>query len=263
DPGRVAELVAERRAGTGAPRLAAILATDLYGHPADADALRAIAHGAGAAYIEDAAESLGAAYRGRAAGSVGDLAVLSFNGNKVITAGGGGAVATDDADAAQRVRHLSAQARSHPVEYHHDQVGFNYRLPSLNAALALAQLERLDELVEARRSHRAAYAERLPELEIMGAEPWAESSHWLTCALLPEPRSRDEIRGVVDRCGAAGVEVRPFFAPVHELAPYADAPRGPLPATEDLYARGLNLPSSADLRSEDIDRVCETLRAAL
>lgn len=242
-------------------RLAAVIATDLFGHPADGSALRALTDGWGVPLVEDAAEALGASSRGIPAGALGDVAVLSFNGNKVITAGGGGMLVTSDAETAHRARHLATQARTHAIEYLHDAVGFNYRMPSLNAALALAQLERLGELVAARQANRARYAERLGE-QIMGEESWASSSFWLTSLLLDRPQSRGDLLGIVAACARDGVDVRPFFAPVHDLAPYAGAPRGPLAVSADLYARGLSLPSSFGLSAEDVDRVCAALRRA-
>jgi len=189
------------------------------------------------------------------------VGVLSFNGNKVITAGGGGMLVTSDAEIARHARHLSTQARTHLIEYLHDVVGFNYRMPNLNAALALAQLERLPELVAARQANRSRYAERLGPC-VMGEEPWARSSFWLTSLVLDRPRSRAELLEVVAACARDGVDVRPFFTPVHELAPYAGAPRAPLPVTCDLYARGLNLPSSFGLSDADVDRVCHAVRRA-
>jgi len=269
DPAGVEELVGSRyrpergrlvEPQTGR-RLAAVIATDLFGHPADGHALRALAAGWGVPLIEDAAEALGASGWGTPAGALGHIGVLSFNGNKVITAGGGGMLVTSDASIADRARHLATQARVHAIEYRHDAIGFNYRMPSLNAALALAQLDRLPELVAARQANRARYAERLGD-RIMSEEPWASSSFWLTSLLLHRPCSRTEILEIVSACAREGVDIRPFFAPVHELAPYADAPRGPLAVTADLYARGLNLPSSFGLSDEDVDRVCAAVRGA-
>jgi perosamine synthetase len=214
--------------------------------------------------IEDAAEALGSTCRGRAAGRLGAAGVLSFNGNKIITPGGGGMVVTDDVELAARARHLSTQARSDPLRYEHDAIGFNYRLPNLNAALGLAQLERLDELLAAKRRIADGYAAAfggVEGVELLAEQPWAHSNHWLVAALLPVGERDPD--AVLARCDALGVEARRFFVPAHELPMYRQCPRGSLEVTDDLGARGVNLPSSPDLDATAPAVIAERLAEAL
>lgn len=248
--------------------IAAVVPVDLYGKVAAHERLEAIAHAHGAAYVVDAAESLGAHRAGRPAGSHGPVAALSFNGNKIATASSGGAVVTDDDDLADRVRHLATQAREPVVHYEHLEVGYNYRLSNILAALGLAQVERLDELIAARRAHREAYRElcsAAPGLELLGGGDEGDNC-WLTSILVDPEVTGKTPRRLRDDLARHGIESRPVFAPMHTQPVFSDAPRfgRVLDGSSDrLYATGLSLPSSPASSPADIAEVCERIRTAL
>jgi perosamine synthetase len=259
DPVSVAELVTERTK--------AIIAVHLYGHPADMDALWAIAEPRGIAIVEDAAEAHGARYRSRIAGSLGTIATFSFYGNKIVTSGEGGAITTDDDDLAARVRLFRGQGMDPERRYWFPIVGHNFRLTNVACAILCAQLERFDEMVAARRAVFARYAERLSAVAGVGLQPvaaWAEQAPWLfSVTINPDSFgcSRDEL---AERMAGAGVDTRPLFIPVHRLPPYNDAltPLSGLPITDTLADSGLSLPTSSVMTAEDIDRVVEVLCSA-
>jgi perosamine synthetase len=243
-------------------RVAAILPVDVLGHPADAAPLAELASRFGLHLVQDSAEALGALYRGEPVGRRADVAALSFNGNKIVTAGGGGMIVTDREDWAARARHLTTQARAHPFEYQHDEVGFNYRLTNLQAALGCAQLEQLDARIEARRRiaerYRSALA-TLPGVTVMPEAEWARSTFWLyTATFRPErgaPASRDLLRHLAE----AGIQTRPLWQPLHRSPPFAGSRCLGGAVAEDLYATALSLPSSASLSVADQGRVIEVL----
>lgn len=244
--------IAEIRGGTcvnrhtGAP-LRAVVPMHVFGHVVDMAALLAVAERWRLAVVEDAAEALGSSRDGRPAGSFARLAALSFNGNKITTCGGGGAVLTDDEDLARRARHLTTTAkRPHPWAFEHDAVGFNYRLPNINAALGVAQLEQLAGFVAAKRrlaeTYRAACA--AAGLAFVGEPAGCRSNYWLNAVLLDDIGQRDAVLAATNQ---AGYMTRPAWTPIHQLAIYGDCPRAALPVVEDLAARLVNLPSGAAL----------------
>ncbi len=251
----------ERR---GAP-VRAVVAVDLYGQCARAQALEAVGRARGGPRIEDAAEALGARYGGRAAGSFGDAAAFSFNGNKIITTSGGGMLVTRQRAWAERARYLATQAREPVSHYEHLAVGYNYRLSNILAALGRAQLERLLEFVAARRAVRARYVAALgglPGVRFMPEIEGGESTFWLTCATVDGGElgaDRDEL---LRRFAAADIEARPVWKPMHLQPVYAGCERYGGAVAEDLFARGLCLPSGASLSPADQDRVCEVVVAA-
>lgn len=235
-------------------RIAALLPVHVFGHPAELEGLLAVAARHGVALVEDAAEALGSRRRGRPAGSFGRLAALSFNGNKIVTTGGGGALLTADPELARAARHLTSTAKlAHPWRFDHDRVAFNYRLPNLNAALGVAQLERLPAFLAAKRRlarrYEAAFA-GVAGVSLQPEPPGCESNFWLNALLLddPDPGLRDR---VLQAANAAGYRLRPAWTLLHRLPMYAAAPRAPLPVAEALEARIVNLPSSAGL---ELDR---------
>jgi len=246
------------------PRTRAIIAVHLYGHPAEMDELSRLAKGRGLFLIEDAAEAHGATYRDRPIGSLSDIAAFSLFGNKVITSGEGGLVATSDPDLDRTVRLYRDQGlvkgNHEHLHYWHPVVGFNYGMSNLQAAVAVAQLERIDHFVGRKRAIAAGYASRLencPNVEVGQEVPWVKSSFWMSSLLVkPEaPISRD---GLIEALRASGVDSRPFFYPIHTLPPYAAGQR--LAVTEDLAARGLNLPSSTRLNDDAICWISETIQ---
>ncbi|AWK90296.1 LegC family aminotransferase (plasmid) [Azospirillum thermophilum] len=233
-------------------RIAAIVPMHVFGHPVDMERLGDIAGSWGLPVVEDAAEALGSTLRGRPAGSFGQLAAVSFNGNKIVTTGGGGAVLTDDAELARMARHLSTTAKHpHPWAYEHDAVAFNYRLPNLNAALGCAQLEQLDGFIAAKRSLAARYRAALDGvagLQVVAEPEGCRSIHWLNAVLTPDRDARDTLLRATH---GEGLLTRPAWKPMHLLPMFADAPRAPLPVTEDLQARIVCLPSGVRAAGED------------
>ncbi|MCP9941917.1 LegC family aminotransferase [Cyanobium sp. ATX 6E8] len=253
------EAVAERREGvlrnrdTGR-RIAALLPVHVFGHPAAMPELLAVAQAWGLPLLEDAAEALGSWRDGTHCGLFGAMGTLSFNGNKLITTGGGGALLTNNPELAQRARHLSTTAKlPHPWAFEHDAVGWNDRLPNLNAALGVAQLEDLPRRLEAKRQLAERYAAAfagVAGVELVAEPPDCRSNHWLVSLRFtaPDPTEAEAQRLVVlEAAHAEGLLLRPVWTLLHQLPIYAQAPRGPLPVAEDQAPRLLNLPSSPQL----------------
>jgi dTDP-4-amino-4,6-dideoxygalactose transaminase len=269
DPGIVVDEL-ERRARAGQRQPRAIEVVHLVGHPADMVAILDVAARFGVPVIEDASEALGAAWNtgrlaGRQVGSAGLMGCFSFNGNKLITTGGGGMVTTGDESLARRVRHLSTQARLPGRAYDHDVVGFNYRLSNLASALGVAQLEQMAELLGARRENARAYdaaIAHLPGIEPAARASWAEPSFWLYTARLSAPDAVERDR-ILDALGAARIDARPIWTPLHRTQLYADAPLLGGAVADRLFEAALSLPSSSTLRPADRDRVVDGLAAAL
>jgi perosamine synthetase len=255
DPGDVA-----RRVGS---RTRALIAVDLYGHPADMDALSHIAAEHGLVLVEDAAEALGASYRRRPAGGLGRLGVLSFYGNKIITTGEGGAVLTDDAELAERARFLRDHAMDPERRYWHGEIGFNYRITNLQAALGVAQLERLDEFLARKRAIAAAYrggVQDIAGVTVQAEAEWASSSWWMTTLRIDDAQGVDRDELAV-RLGGRGVDSRPTFVPLHVLPPYRQEKS--LPVAEAVGREGLSLPSSTSLSDTELEYVIASVREEL
>ena len=228
--------------------IAAVVVMHALGHPSDLDGLAAVCAEFGLPLVEDAAEALGSLYQGRHVGGHGRVGALSFNGNKILTTGGGGAILTEDAGLAELLRHLTTTAKlPHAWAYVHDRVGFNYRLPNLNAALGCAQLEQLDDHLTAKRRLAAAYLRdlgALPGVTIVAEPPETRSNYWLNAAIVDAPADRDPLLRALH---AAGYPVRPLWEPMHHLPMYKDCPRDALAVTEELTARTVCLPSGPSL----------------
>ncbi len=236
-----------RRSGA---RIRALVVVHVFGHPCDLDALAALAARWQLVLIEDAAESLGSTYRGRHTGNVGLLAALSFNGNKVVTTGGGGAVLTNDAALAQHAKHLTTTARvPHRWSFLHDEVAYNYRLPNLNAALGCAQLEQLPLFIERKRRLAERYMaafDGAAGVRVLCEPEDTASNYWLVTLLLDEPdlSRRDALLAALNDVGLTS---RPVWTLMHRLPMYTGCPRAPLPLAEALEARIVNVPSSPRL----------------
>lgn len=226
----------------------ALVVVHVLGHVAEMPRLREIAETYRLRLIEDAAEALGSFRGDRHAGHWGDLAILSFNGNKVITTGGGGAILTGDPALARRAKHLTTTAKvPHSWSLEHDEVAFNYRLPNINAALGVAQIEQLPDLLSAKRRLAEAYRHAFADLKgvNLADEPvGCRSNLWLNLLLLPDPHLRDAL---LDAAVEREILLRPFWTPLHLLPMYSTAPRTALPVTESLFNHGVCLPSSASL----------------
>jgi dTDP-4-amino-4,6-dideoxygalactose transaminase len=266
DPQLVAEEL-DRRARRGLRLPKAVEAVHILGHPARLEPLVEACARHGVALFEDASEALGAryasgAFAGRHVGTIGRLGCFSFNGNKIMTTGSGGMITTDDPALARRAKHLTTQARLPGVEYRHDEVGYNYRLSNLSAALGVAQLEQLPDFLARKRRLAARYDAALAGLPRLQAPPraaWAEPTFWLYTVTLDEgagPGPRD----LLETLRAAGVESRPIWSPLHTMPMYRDAPRLGGAVAESLFAAALSLPSSVGLTGEQQDEVVRALR---
>jgi perosamine synthetase len=248
----------------------AIVPVHVFGNPADMVRLLDVASAFGAVVVEDAAESLGSTWTdgplaGRATGTVGQGGALSFNGNKIVTAGGGGCYVTNDAAVAERVLHLTKIAKTDEVRYWHDEVGYNDRLTNLPAALAVAQLEQLGRFVEAKRANYTLYADALDGIDgvsLLGAPEGTSPNHWFY-SILVEPEEfamdRERLMGVL---AEQRIQSRPVWGLVHMQRPYASAPRWEVDSAVWFWERVLNIPCSSDLTAEDIERVASAIRAA-
>lgn len=244
-------------------RVSAIIPVHILGHPTDMDPLLALARQFNLRVIEDATESIGAGYRGRKIGSLSDLACFSFNGNKVITTGGGGMICTDDEALAKKAKYLTTQAKDNSLEYVHNAVGYNYRLPNLLAAMGCAQLEQLDDFIARKRRIAARYKAELggvPGLRLPRAASWAESIWWLYSVTVDASVYGEDSRTLLKRLAAAQIQARPLWQPMHQSPAHAAAPRRACPVAERLHRDVLSLPSSAGLTEAEQQRVIDCLR---
>jgi dTDP-4-amino-4,6-dideoxygalactose transaminase len=266
DPTLVAEEL-DRRHRLGVALPAAIEVVHLVGHPADLEPILDVGERHSVPIVEDAAEALGATWTtgrlaGRQVGSVGRIGSFSFNGNKIITTGGGGMLVTDDDAIARRARHLSTQARLPGRAYSHDEIGYNYRLSNVSAALGLAQLEQLPELLAGRRAVAAAYDESLadiPELRPARRARWADPTFWLYTARMASGEVRDRDT-VLDGLAERGIEARPIWTPLHLQPLYADAPRIGGEVAQRVFDGAVSLPSSSSLTAAQQQRVINGVR---
>ncbi len=255
------------------PRTRAIMPVHIYGHPVDMDPLLELAERHGLVVLEDAAEAHGAEYRSgdgewRRCGSFGALSCFSFYANKLVTTGEGGMVVTDDDGLADRLRSLRNLGFHAARRFHHEELGFNFRLTNIQAALGVAQLERMDEIVERKRDIAALYTERLGRIEGLSLppeEPWARSVFWMYGVVVGEATGLDAT-GLAERLHERGVETRPFFLGMHEQPALHrlglfDGER--YPVAERLARQGLYLPSGLALTDGQVETVCAAVRDAL
>jgi dTDP-4-amino-4,6-dideoxygalactose transaminase len=261
DPQLLSDVLARRAAAGSLP--AAVVSVDLYGQCADYEAIEAICHRYDVPLVEDAAEALGATAYGRPAGSFGGVGVVSFNGNKIITTSGGGMLVTDDEEQAARVRYLATQARQAVAHYEHTDVGYNYRLSNLLAALGRAQLQRLPAMMARRHEIHQRYRDALIDggdaggLVFMPVAPWNTWNGWLTCVVFDQPGTNIE---TMQRLAAHDIEARPLWKPMHRQPVYARVEAHLSGVSDDLYDRGLCLPSGSSLTDEAIERVIAAIR---
>ncbi|HWB35924.1 MAG TPA: DegT/DnrJ/EryC1/StrS family aminotransferase, partial [Rugosimonospora sp.] len=265
DPDQVAAAVG--------PRTRAVIAVDLYGHPADYPALRSVCGRHGLLLVADAAESFGATLDGRPTGSLADVSTFSFYANKILTCGEGGAVTTDDAALADRMRLLRNHGMDPDRRYFFPVIGYNYRLTNVAAAMLCGQLDRAAEILAARDRVVDAYERGLAELASLSPQPVAPGvrrSPWMASFLVGPAGdgvagsgggapTRDELAARLDR---AGVQTRPFFIPIPDLPPYRDAGSGRYPVTADLARRGINLPTYPELTDVELTEIVDRVRAA-
>jgi perosamine synthetase len=245
------------------PRTRAIIPVHLYGHPADMVAIRALATQYNLHVIEDAAEAHGASIDGERVGGLGDCGVFSFYGNKIITSGEGGMITTNDAEFYARARYLRDHAMSAEIRYWHTEVGYNYRMTNIQAALGLAQLEQIDDFIAARARLLAAYRAALEPRGIhcnpcIGAEP----VNWISCAVV-DGLDRQRRDAIAVRLRARGVDTRPFFYPMSMFPMYEPQQRARTPVSHRLSASGFNLPTYVGLTDADVKLICDAFLKAV
>jgi len=226
-------------------RIKALVPMHTFGHPVDMEEIQGICNDYRIELVEDAAESLGSYYKNKHTGSFGKISAISFNGNKIMTTGGGGAIITDDATLASYAKHLTTTAKiQHSWEYRHDEIGFNYRMPNLNAALGCAQLEKMPAFIEQKRLLTKKYEQLIANLQgvHLFKEPTScKSNYWLQTLILDDEINRDEVLAILNE---NGVMSRPIWTPMHKLNMFKDCPRMNLRVTEFLNERVINIPST-------------------
>ena len=231
-------------------RIKAIIPMHTFGHPVEIDSIVEIANRYNLSVIEDAAESLGSFYKKKHTGTFGKVGILSFNGNKIITTGGGGALLTNDKKIAAYAKHLSTTAKvKHDWRFIHDQIGFNYRLPNLNAALGCAQMKKLPFFIESKRNLFIKYFEvfrNIKGVTLLSEPTNAKSNYWLQTLILEEGYEK-ELEEILEYTNLRGIMTRPAWELLHNLEIYKDCQKAPLPIAESLSKRILNIPSSAFL----------------
>ncbi|CAN5788128.1 LegC family aminotransferase [soil metagenome] len=271
DPARLAEFLETRcRFESGrvinrasGRRVSAILAVDILGHPVDMHAILEIARRYDLKVVEDATESLGASYKGRRLGTLADAACFSFNGNKVITTGGGGMFVTNDDVLARRARHLTTQAKSSPDEYIHDEVGYNYRLTNLQSAVGCAQLEQLDSFIARKLSIAETYRRHLaiPGISWQLEAPWATGIFWLFTILVDEAVFGSGARQLRDRLATLSIQTRCLWQPLHRSPAFVGAESVGGEVADRLFDTSLSLPSSVGLSQAQQERVIAAIVA--
>jgi perosamine synthetase len=247
-------------------RVRAILPVHILGHPCDMTPIQEMAREYELMVIEDSAESLGAKYKGAMVGHLGDISCFSFNGNKLITTGGGGMIVTDNQEWAERARYLTTQAKDDSIEYIHNEIGYNYRLTNLQAAMGVAQLEQIEEFIAKKRAISRAYGEAISELEGITPMPTqsdTEPTYWLYTALLHPSTTLDERKRVVKTLNDNGFGARPLWHPIHDLPPYRNCLAFQIQHSDRLYQLGVSLPSSVGLEATDQQRCIEALHQSV
>ncbi|MEI7546464.1 MAG: aminotransferase class I/II-fold pyridoxal phosphate-dependent enzyme [Actinomycetota bacterium] len=263
DPELLAEELARRAAAGTLP--AAVVSVDLYGSVADGTRLAAVCAEYGVPLVEDAAEAVGARRDGVAAGRFGRVGIYSFNGNKILTTGGGGAIVTDDVALANRIRHLSTQARQPVAHYEHHEIGRNYRMGNINAAIGRGQLQTLAERIEGRRRVQQHYRRSLgdlPGVRFQAVPDGCEPNHWLTTVELHPDQFGATPAEVLAALRSQGIEARPGFMPMHLQPVFAHAPRVGGEVSAAHFARSVSLPSSGRLSSDDVQMIADTVASA-
>ncbi|NNC19454.1 aminotransferase class I/II-fold pyridoxal phosphate-dependent enzyme [Corallococcus exiguus] len=262
DPALLEEELAMRARLGRLPR--AVVVVHLYGQSADLDPLMATCDRYGVPVVEDAAEALGSTYKGRAPGTVGRVGIYSFNGNKILTTSGGGMLVSADGELVQHALKLATQARDTAPHYQHSEVGYNYRMSNVLAAIGRGQLHVLEDRVAARRANHAFYAEAfrgLPGIQFMPEAPWGRHTRWLTTLTIdPEAfgADREAVRTALER---ENIEARPVWKPMHLQPVFANFERRRGSVAEDLFRHGLCLPSGSNLTRRELERVVEAVQA--
>jgi dTDP-4-amino-4,6-dideoxygalactose transaminase len=262
DPALVAEVITDRARSGRPPRC--VVPVHLYGQVADMDPILEVCARYEVPVVEDAAEALGSTYRQRAAGTLGEVGIFSFNGNKIITTSGGGMLVSSNAGLVARARKLATQARDPAPHYQHSEIGYNYRMSNVLAGIGRAQLQVLEERVAARRRNFAYYSAALgdvPGLEFMPDAGWGRHTRWLTTLTIDSHgfgADREAVRLALEQ---ANIEARPVWKPMHLQPVFAGYPAIGGSVSEDIFNRGLCLPSGSDLTEGDLERVVDVIRS--
>ncbi|WP_299336492.1 aminotransferase class I/II-fold pyridoxal phosphate-dependent enzyme [uncultured Psychroserpens sp.] len=238
----------------------AIIAVHLYGMPYKVEAIHKIAKAYNIPVLEDSAEALGSSYKSVKCGTFGDIAILSFNGNKIITTSGGGAIVTKDLKLKEKAVFLATQAREKAVEYLHTTIGYNYRLSNVLAGIGRGQMEVLDDRVAARRRNYEFYKDSfkaIDELRFIDEPSDYFSNRWLSCMLTPSETVREGIRTALE---ASNIETRPLWKPMHQQPIFKDAPQYLNGVSDDLFEKGLCLPSGSNLTENELNRVTSAIK---
>lgn len=246
------------------PKTKAIMPVHIYGHPADMDKIMEIANKHKLYVIEDATESLGSQYKGKMSGTIGHIGCFSFNGNKLITTGAGGMLVTNDEKLGDRAKFLSNQSKlvADNNAFYHPEIGYNFRMPNLLAAMGVAQLEQIEKYLEIKRENAKTYNELLKDVKGITLPIEKEdvlNCYWLYSIVVEDeyPIDRDEL---IKRLKEKGIDSRTFFMPVHQMPPFEECKRGSMEITDELFNKGINLPSSVGLTKEEIEIVCSVIR---
>jgi perosamine synthetase len=271
DPQKVVDFIAQQCQWTDAKlinkktqrRVRAVLPVHILGHPCDVDALNEIANKYELAVVEDATESLGARYKARMLGSQSAVACFSFNGNKLITTGGGGMIVTSNDAWAERARYLTTQAKDDPFEYVHNEVGFNYRLTNIQAALGCAQMEQIESFVNRKREIAATYNRELQSvggLGFMKEAPWAFSSSWLYTIRIDKQEYGVDSRTLLQELNRNGIQSRPLWQPMHHSPAHKDSQSFNIEIADAVHRDAVSLPSSVGLNELEQERVISAIR---
>jgi perosamine synthetase len=247
-------------------RVKAILPVHILGHPVDMDPIMAVASKFSLPVIEDATEGLGSRYRGKSLGGFGNAGCFSFNGNKIITSGGGGMLVTNDPELAARARYLTTQAKDDPIEYVHNAIGYNYRLTNILAAMGCAQMEQLDSFIEAKRKIAGQYLKALstlPGVKCPEEAEWAYSTYWMYTLLIDEREAGIDSRGLLRALASQKIQCRPLWQPMHQSPAHDSFGSPPCPNADVIHRKALSLPCSVGLTSASQERVIETIASLL
>lgn len=256
DVNKVEELITEKTK--------AIMPVHIYGYPVEMDELNRIAKKHNLYVIEDATEALGTTYKGKLAGTLGDVGCFSFNGNKLITTGAGGMLITDNEKIGERAKYLSNQTKTITENgaMYHEEIGYNFRMPNILAAMGLAQLENVDAYLEVKRRNAKLYNDLLKDVKgisLLKEVDYVNNCYWLYSILVEDDfrMSRDELLQVLKE---NGIQARPFFLPVHDMKPYYGSRCGNMDVTMDIINKGINLPSSVSLKEEEVELICKIIK---
>lgn len=248
------------------PKTKAILPVHIYGHPADMDKIMEIAEKYKLYVVEDSTESLGSLYKGKATGTIGHMGCYSFNGNKLITTGAGGMLVTNDEKLGEKAKYLSTQTKTvlENGAFYHEEVGYNFRMPNILAAMGCAQLENIDEYIKAKRNNFSLYNSLLKDVKGITLPIEKEeiiNVNWLYSIVVEDDYylTRDEL---IIKLKENGIQSRPFFMPVHKMTPYIKSKHGNMDVTDELDKKGINLPSSVGLTNDDIKKICQIIKYA-